>query len=125
MRQIAGYMVLALLSLLPGCRDFGPESEPPAILRGQVYLISKPGPIPIGWIPPPLEQVNTIIVLSTEKDKVREVTTDSRGSFSFSIAPGTYYLRVKESPIPAETGPFLCTSGASTLAEAHFDNGMR
>jgi len=124
-RLIAGCLFLALTALLPGCIDSGTTPAPEAILHGQVFLISKPGPIPIGWIPPPLEQVNTIVVLNTERLKVREVTTDNRGMFSFSIAPGAYYLRVKESPIPAETGPYLCTPGASTLAEAHFDNGMR
>lgn len=124
-RQVAGCIVLALLALLMGCRDSGAETAPEAILRGQVLLISKPGPIPIGWIPPPLEQVSTVVILDAKRVHVREVMTDKRGSFSVSISPGTYYLRVKESPIPAETGPFLCTAGMSTFAEAHFDNGMR
>lgn len=125
MRQIGGCTPLVLLTLIVGCEDLGTESAPGAILYGQVLLISKPGPIPIGWIPPPLEQVNTVLVLNTDRKQVREVTTDNRGTFSISITPGTYHLRVKESPIPAETGPFLCAPGISTVAEAHFDNGMR
>lgn len=125
MLQTGGCMLAVLLTLLAGCGDLGTESAESATLYGQVLLISKPGPIPIGWIPPPLEQVNTVLVLNADRKQVREVTTDKRGSFSVSITPGVYFLRVKASPIPAETGPFLCTPGASTLAEAHFDNGMR
>jgi hypothetical protein len=123
MQRITGCALLVFLVLVTGCADF--SNAPAAILSGQVLLISKPGPIPIGWVPPPLEQVNTVVVLNTEKQSIKEVLTDSFGKFSFSVDPGTYYLRVKESPIPAETGPFLCTAGGTTFAEAHFDNGMR
>ena len=122
MRLIAGCILLALLT---GCGDLGTEPSPAAVLSGQVYLISKPGPIPIGWIPPPLEQVNTVLVLDAGRIQIREVATDKRGSFSVSVNPGTYYLRVKGSPIPVETGPFVCVAGITTAAEAHFDNGMR
>lgn len=94
-------------------------------MQGQVLLISKPGPIPIGWVPPPLEQVTSIQVFDAMRKLVQETMTSVQGRFSIFLPPGTYYLRVKESPIPAETGPYEVTSGKMLTVEAHFDNGMR
>ena len=116
---------LLLFALWDGCRDFGTTPYQDTGILGQVFLISKPGPIPIGWVPPPLEQVNTIRVLDAQRRIVLEATTSDKGKFMISLQSGTYYLRVKESPIPAETGPYLVDIGRIISVEAHFDNGMR
>jgi len=116
---------LLLFALWDGCRDFGTTPYQDTGILGQVFLISKPGPIPIGWVPPPLEQVNTIRVLDTQRRIVIEATTSDKGRFMILLQPGLYYLRVKESPIPAETGPYLVDIGRIISVEAHFDNGMR
>jgi hypothetical protein len=113
------------LALMGGCRDAGSAPAPEAILEGQVLLISKPGPIPIGWVPPPLEMVTTVIVLDAGKIIVKQTSTDAKGTFSIPLSPGTYYLRVKESPIPSDTGPYTILAGERRTAEAHYDNGMR
>jgi hypothetical protein len=127
-RLILSFVVPALLLPLvvfSSCEDSGSNPSRDAVLQGQVFLISKPGPIPIGWVPPPLETVSTVLVLNTQRIVVKEASTDSKCRFSISIAPGTYYLRVKESPIPAETGPYAIPAGETRTAEAHYDNGMR
>jgi len=116
---------LLLFALWDGCKDSGSVLIGDTGIQGQVYLISKPGPIPIGWVPPPLEQVNTIRVLDVQRRIVQEATTSDKGRFMIPLQPGTYYLRVKESPIPSETGPYLVQVGTIISVEAHFDNGMR
>jgi hypothetical protein len=116
---------LLLVTAWDGCKDSGTVPSDDMGIQGQVFLISKPGPIPIGWVPPPLEQVNTIQVLDAQRRIVREEKTSDKGRFMISLQAGTYYLRVKESPIPAETGPYEVTSGRILTVEAHYDNGMR
>jgi hypothetical protein len=116
---------LLLFALWDGCRDCGTTPYQDTGIQGQVFLISKPGPVPIGWVPPPLEQVNTIQVLDAQRRIVLEASTNEKGKFMISLQPGTYYLRVKESPIPAETGPYLVDVAKFISVEAHFDNGMR
>jgi hypothetical protein len=116
---------LFVIAALVSCRDSGSVLMDDTGIQGQVFLISKPGPIPIGWVPPPLEQVSTIQVLDAQRRIVREATTSDKGKFMISLQPGTYYLKVKESPIPAETGPYLVDVGRIMSVEAHFDSGMR
>jgi hypothetical protein len=120
-------IVASLLLIIPwdGCKDSGSVIVDDTGIQGQVYLISKPGPIPIGWVPPPLEQVNTIQVLDAQRRIVREERTSDKGRFMISLQPGTYYLRVKESPIPVETGLYEVMSGRILTVEAHYDTGMR
>jgi hypothetical protein len=113
------------MALGVGCVDFGTTPHQEAGMQGQVLLISTPGPILIGWVPPPLEQVNTIQILDAQRRNVMEGRTSNKGKFMISLQPGVYYLRVKESPIPAETGPYEVTSGKILTVEAHYDNGMR
>jgi hypothetical protein len=116
---------LFLVVVWIGCKDSGSEPLAETGLQGQVFLISTPGPIPEGWVPPPLKQVSTIVVLDQLRKIVEEAKTGGQGSFLISLQPGSYYLRVKESPIPAETGPFKVVSGRVLSVYAHFDNGMR
>ena len=121
-------LILAILFLVApmiGCRDSGSVLLQNSGIQGQVYLISAPGPIPIGWIPPPLEQVTTVQVVDVQRAIVQEAKTSDKGRFMISLQPGTYYLRVKESPVRAETGPYEVASGRFLTVEAHYDNGMR
>ncbi len=123
-------IVILFASLqLTSCSD--PSSLPtpplqyPNVLQGQVYILSHPGPIPIGWIPPPLETISTIIVLNNQRKIILETPTDRKGKFQIMLPTGIYFLRVKESPIPAETGPYYLKEGQTLLVEAYYDNGMR
>lgn len=120
-------IILISICLLTCCAD--PYPTPPLKypneLQGQVYNLSHPGPIPIGWISPPYENECTIIVLDNNRNTVSESVTDSKGRFRISLSDGTYYLRVKESPVQAETGPYSLKNGLILTAEANFDNGMR
>lgn len=114
---------------LTNCSD--PSSLPtpplqyPNVFQGQVYNLSHPGPIPIGWTPPPLETVSTIVVLDTNKKSIFETSSDKKGKFLIMLPEGTYYLRVKESPIPVETGPYQLKEGETLEVKAYYDNGMR
>jgi hypothetical protein len=112
-------------AVVGGCRDSGNAPLPMTGIQGQVYSIATPGPTPIGWIPPPLEQISTVLVLDSNHKQITEIITDDKGRFAVDLQPGTYYLRVKESLIPAETGPYVVTGGALVAVRAHYDNGMR
>ena len=127
--HIVKTVILFSFCLLTFCSDpFSLPTPPlqyPNVLQGQVYNLSHPGPIPIGWIPPPLEAVSTIIVLDTQRKFVLETSSDNKGKFQISLPVGNYYLRVKESPLPVETGPYSLKEGETLSVEAYFDNGMR
>jgi len=69
--------------------------------------------------------VCTVIVLDTDRKLVKEFATDEKGRFKTSLQPGTYYLRVRKSRIPAETGPYEVRPGETVAVRAHYDNGMR
>jgi len=115
-------MVFAAVS---GCNDSGTSPLPMTGIQGQVYSIATPGPTPVGWVPPPLEKISTILVLDSNHKFIFEVLTDNKGRFTVELQPGTYYLRVKESMIPTETGPYVVTAGTIIPVRAHFDSGMR
>jgi hypothetical protein len=108
-----------------GCRDSGTSPTITTGMQGQVYSIATPGPTPINWVPPPLEQVSTVIVLDSDHRSILELLTDNKGRFSCELKPGTYFLRVKESMIAAETGPYVVTTAEVLSVRAHVDSGMR
>lgn len=123
LRGAIGFAVA--VCLFPGCRDEGVSVPQDTGLAGQVLLISHAGPIPAGWVPPHLEQVSTILVLDGQRHVLFDKKTSDKGEFTILLSPGTYYLRVEESPLAAESGPFVVQSGFLVSAEAYFDNGMR
>jgi hypothetical protein len=125
MKTIIIFLLPIAAAAIGGCRDSGIAAFPMTGIQGQVYSIATPGPTPIGWVPPPLEMISTVLVLDTNHKQITEVVTDDKGRFMFELQPGTYYLRVKESMILAETGPYVVTSGALVSVRAHYDNGMR
>jgi hypothetical protein len=118
-------VLLTILALIAGCRDLTSPTPSKSSLEGQVYDISHPGPIPIGWVAPPLEKKVMVIVLDSNKKTVKEVQTNADGSFFVALAPGTYYLSVKESPVPTESGPFTLLPNRRLTVQAYYDNGMR
>jgi len=97
----------------------------PNVLEGQVYNLSHPGPIPVGWVPPPYEAVCTVIIQDINQGIILEVNTDSKGKFRVSVQDGIYYLRVKESTLSSVTGPYYAQNGVTLEVKAYFDNGMR
>ena len=117
--------LLTALALFAACRDLTSPTLLESGLEGQVYDISHPGPIPIGWVAPPLEMVVTVIVLDSDKNALMEVQTNAKGSFFVSLAAGTYFLSVKESPVPTESGPFTLLPNRRLTVQAYYDNGMR
>jgi hypothetical protein len=120
--------ILSLASIMiavGGCHDSGDTPLLVTGIQGQVYSIATPGPTPVGWVPPPLEIISTVLVLDSSHKLLIEVLTDNKGKFSVELQPGTYYLRVKESMIPAETGPYVLSAGELLTVRAHYDSGMR
>jgi hypothetical protein len=122
--RIFGAFVILTLSI-GGCQDSGSSPTISTGVQGQVYSIATPGPTPVNWVPPPFEQVSTVIVLDADHRSILELLTDNKGRFSCELRPGTYFLRVKESMIAAETGPYVVKSGEVLSVRAHFDSGMR
>ena len=119
-------LLLAMaLAAVSSCNDSRNAPVPMTGIQGQVYSIATPGPTPEGWIPPPLEKISTILVLNSNHKTIIEVITDNKGRFTSPLDPGTYYLRVKESLIPAETGPYVVMAGEMLPVRANHDNGMR
>jgi hypothetical protein len=125
MKTIFAFSLAIVAAAMGGCHDSG--SAPPLMsgIQGQVYSIATPGPTPVGWVPPPLEKISTVLVLDANHKLLIEVLTDYKGRFSIELQPGTYYLRVKESMIPAETGPYVVSTGELVTVRANYDNGMR
>lgn len=119
------FIASTTLTLLIACRDLTPPTESESGLEGQVYSIGWPGPIPENWVPPPLETAVTVIVLDSDKNTFMEVQTDAKGRYFVVLAPGTYFLSVKESSVPAESGPFKLLHHQRLTVEAFYDNGMR
>ncbi|MBM4160421.1 MAG: hypothetical protein FJ217_04895 [Ignavibacteria bacterium] len=120
-------LLIGLLSLFvfSGCEDSGPVLPLESSIEGQVYSISTPGPIPEDRTLPRLEMITTILVLDASRTIVKEFRTNAKGRFKTHLEPGTYFLRVKESRIAAETGPFVVKPSQMLAVEAHDDSGMR
>jgi hypothetical protein len=66
-----------------------------------------------------------VIVLNADHRSIFDLRTDNKGRFACELTPGTYFLRVKESMIAAETGPYVVKPGDVLSVRAHFDSGMR
>jgi hypothetical protein len=127
--RLVKIVLLFSFCLLTFCSDhivLGPLLKPETgTLQGQVYNLSHPGPIPIGWIPPAYETVCTVIAQDVNQRIIVESETNRHGKFYIILKEGVYYLRVKESNLSSETGPFNVRKGEVLEAKAYFDNGMR
>jgi len=123
--------IINLLIILFFCTNCNlPDMSEPTMgmsyIYGQVYNLSHPGPVPVGWTPPPFKQVSTIRILNNNKNLLSEITTDSTGFFDYAVNPGTYYVSVKESPVQSETGPIVLRhKGDGISIKLYYDNGMR
>jgi hypothetical protein len=122
--RIVVWFVMLTVSI-GGCQDSGTSPAKATGIQGQVYSIATPGPTPINWVPPPLEQVSTVIVLNSDHRSILELLTDTKGRFSCELRPGSYFLRVKESMMAVETGPYDVKTGEVLSVRAHVDSGMR
>lgn len=117
---------ILILVLCTDCEDSSPLNFPnPSGVVGQVFNLSHPGPIPIGWMPPPLNQVSTIRVFDINNHELFEKSTHSDGSFQINVQSGTYYFSVKESPIQSKTGPVNIRDNERITIQVFYDNGMR
>jgi hypothetical protein len=116
---------LFILLLIASCMETIIDDYNLGTMKGQVYSINTPGPIHEGWTPPPLEEVSTIVIMNEEKKVTAEIKTNVKGSFTFQIPAGLYFLKVKESRIPNESGPFTLHKDETLTVEVFYDNGMR
>ncbi len=102
-----------------------PPDKDAGIIYGQVFDLSHPGPIPVGWEPPAYENICTVIAQDTDQNISIESRTSAKGFFSITAPAGKYYLRVKASPISSVTGPYFLSPGVMIQAKAYYDSGMR
>jgi hypothetical protein len=118
--------LFTIIFLCTNCTESPSLSAPSVIgvITGQVYNQSHPGPIPVGWSPPPLKQISTIRVLDINKNGLLEITSDINGSFQISLEPGTYYFSIKESPMQSITGPVLVHENDKITIQVFYNNGM-
>lgn len=126
---LISFSTVIILILISACTEPvllpAPNQSHTGILKGQVFNLSHPGPIPIGWIPPPYENICVVIAEDVDKGIHIESLTDIKGKFLITLQPGTYYLRVKDSMLSSVTGPYYLHEGEILEAKANFDNGMR
>jgi hypothetical protein len=94
-------------------------------IEGQIYEIGSPA-VPLGWTPPPLRGVNTIIVSDSSKVALQMLATDSLGAFKINLEAGTYFISVKDTLMPQrQNGPFVVEANQITSVKVYHDNGMR
>ena len=113
--------MLIVVTFLSGCMD---EGTPQSGMTGQVFSICVPS-FPSGWTPPPLERVSTVIILDVNQLPIMEARTDDKGRFTLLISQGTYFIRVKESPVHAETGPYSVKVCEVVSVAAHYQCAIR
>ena len=118
---IFGFALLTIAVLALQCRENSVDAITTANLQGQVYSIGSAGPYE--GEPTPLRQTSTVLVLDSNKEQVLEIKTNAKGEFEALLEPGTYYLRVMESPTPRETGPFNVVSDQVASVQAYYDEG--
>ena len=115
--------LLAISFVFLQCKDNPAQANLTSGMQGQVYDVSSPGPTQKE--PTPLARVSTVVVLDSDNHEVLTVKTDARGSFEIPLDAGKYYLRVSESPVPRETGPFMLVEGDISVVAAYYDVGMQ
>ena len=127
MKKLVPVFLLSTFWIVTGFDSCDESTSPVSntYLEGEVYSIGYPGPVPVDWTPPIYQNVCTVQIFDVEKNYLSERSTDNNGHFKIELQPGVYYLRVKESLVPAETGPFELHEGEALTAFAHYDNGMR
>jgi len=120
-------ILVSLLFFIPRCEEatFSNELFELGSVTGQVFSIGFPGPVPIGWVPPPYQQFCTIIVMNERNNIIKEVLSNQNGAFNFNIEPGIYYFGLRESPIKSITGPFKVEMNKTIYVDVYYDNGMR
>ena len=118
MRWFVVISILCLLVLTACKKDggtTGPE-QPSSGMTGQLYANAGPGFFPI-------DTIATVVVLARDSTTVvAEVTSDSAGTFLIHVAPGVYFLSVRESHDPYLSGPFEVLSEGFTEARAYLYN---
>ena len=94
-------------------------------IEGQIFEIGSPA-VPVGWTPPPLRGVRTIIVSDSNKISLQMIATDSLGTFKISLQAGKYFLLIKDTiRTQGQNGPFVVEPYQITLVKVYHDNGIR
>ncbi len=118
--------VLVLSAIIvggPGCQAAtGPDTN--SGILGQLYEIGAPA-VPVGWIPPPLRAVKAVAVFDSVGIIVKDVETDSLGSFGILLLPGKYALRIMDRFSQPVHGPFIVPKGTIISVKLYHDNGIR
>ena len=114
-------LVIAAL-VLAACGSVG---SPSSGIRGTIVAgPACPGPARLDSACPDRPVAMTVEVVSGSA-VAATFTTDSAGTFSVSVAPGTYTLRSKSGLPALKSQPVVVVAGAYTDVELHADTGIR
>jgi len=107
---------LIIFLVVIGCQK---PTEPPGLtqpnsgLEGQLYANTGPGFHTV-------MTVATVVVLKSDSTtEVTETKSDSAGTFKIPLAPGEYFLYVKESRDTYVSGPFQVQTASYSEAKAY------
>jgi hypothetical protein len=115
--------MLAILALvLAACGSAAPANTG---IRGTVLAgPACPGPARLDS-PCPDRPVAMTVEVVNGSDVAATFTTDSAGTFSVSIAPGSYTLRSKSGLPTLRSQTVVVAAGVYTTVELHADTGIR
>ena len=125
MRHLSFLLLLWFFSIfLFSCQQATPPKAETGI-EGRIYEIGIPV-APKDWTPPPLKEMQTIVVSDSNRVASQEFTTDSLGTFRVALQAGTYFLMVKDTIWPqSQNGPFVVEAGHVSSVKVYHDNGVR
>ena len=118
-----GVFLASLLILATGFNCASVTRTGKTGIQGGVYSKPNSVPFPTRHVATTLDRIHTISVLDSNRTVLKEFSTNGTGKFEILLPPGIYFLRVKDSPYPAQTGPFEVKEGVISTAEAHYDEG--
>lgn len=123
MRALFLFALILLIALtLASCGSItGPNSG----IRGTILAgPACPGPARLESACPDRPVSMTVEVVSGAA-VAATFTTDAAGTFSVSVAPGTYTLRSKSGPPTLKSASVVVVAGTYTDVELHADTGIR
>jgi hypothetical protein len=125
MKHISLFVGICFCALLLLCCQQTNSPKIESGIAGQIYEVGSPA-VTVGWTPPPLRGVRTIVVSDSNNVELQRLDTDSLGAFEIALPAGTYFLLVRDTVrAQGQNGPFVVLAGQISTVKVYHDNGMR